>query len=97
MDKTAVTGLVLGVLIGAVYVVWQAYDLRRQKQAAPDGGKVLTMAPWAGLRLLFVGLAWWAAFTFTCADKWWLTGSLLVAYSAPLVWQVRKLFPPRSS
>ncbi len=97
MDKSSWVGLLLGSLIGAIYVVWQAYDLRRQKKASPDGSKVVALVPSAALRLLFVGLAWWAAYQYTSADKRWLTGSLLVAYSLPLVWQVRRLFPRRSS
>jgi small-conductance mechanosensitive channel len=94
MNNPAILGVILGSIIGAVYVAWQAWDLRRQKKASPDG-KVLAMAPGAALRLVFLAGAWWLAFQFTAADKWWLTGALLVTYSLPLVWQVRKLFPAR--
>ena len=96
MDKPAIIGLASGAAIGLGYVAWQAWDLRRQKKASPEG-KVLAMAPGAALRLVFVAAAWWVAHQFTGADKWWLTGSLLVTYSLPLVWQVRNLFPPRGS
>ncbi len=95
MDRPAFIGLVLGGAIGLVYCGWQLWDLRRQKKAAPTGNPV-AMAPGVALRLVFVALAWWLAFRFTEADKWWLTGSLVVTYSLPLVWQMRKLFPSRS-
>lgn len=96
MDAPAIIGLVCGVAIGGVYVAWQAWDLRRQKAASPDG-RVLALAPSAALRLVLVAGGWWASYQFAGADKWWLTGSLLVTYSLPLVWQVRRLFPPRGT
>lgn len=92
MDRPAILGLVLGGAIGLIYCGWQLWDLRRQKQASPAGNP-LAMAPGAALRLAVVAVAWWVAFQYTAADKWWLTGSLVVTYSLPLVWQVRKLFP----
>jgi TRAP-type C4-dicarboxylate transport system permease small subunit len=94
LDGSAILGLVLGAAIGLIYCGWQLWDLRRQKQASPTGNPV-ALAPGAAVRLVFVGVAWWLAFRFTDADKWWLTGSLVVTYSLPLVWQVRKLFPPQ--
>lgn len=96
METPSILGVVFGVAIGGLYVGWQARDLRRQKQAAPDG-KVLALAPGAMLRLVVTLAALWAVLRFTDADKWWLTGSLLVTYSLPLVWQVRNLFPPRGT
>jgi hypothetical protein len=94
MDQPAWIGLVLGTLIGVVYVAWQAWDLRRQKAASPAGNP-LALAPLAALRLVLLAGGWWLAYRFTNADKWWLTGSIIVAYSLPLVWQVRRIFPPR--
>jgi hypothetical protein len=92
VDRPAIIGLVLGGAIGLIYCGWQLWDLRRQKKASPTGNPV-ALAPGAALRLVVGAGAWWLAFRFTDADKWWLTGSLIVTYSLPLVWQVRKLFP----
>jgi hypothetical protein len=96
MDRPAWIGLILGTIIGAAYVAWQAWDLRRQKAASPDGNP-LALAPHAALRLVLLGGGWWLAYRFTDADKWWLTGAIIVAYSLPLVWQVRRIFPPRGN
>jgi hypothetical protein len=91
METPAILGVVVGSVIGGIYVVWQALDLRRQQAAAADG-KVLALAPSAVLRLVLVAGGWWVAYHFTKVDKWWLTGSLLLTYSLPLVWQLKKLF-----
>ena len=84
----------MGTALGLLYVAWQAHDLRRQKAAAATGNP-LALAPGAAARLVVLAGGWWLAYRFTAADKWWLTGSIIVAYSLPLVWQVRRIFPPR--
>ena len=46
-------------------------------------------------RLLFVVVAWWLAFEYTEADKYWLTGALAVTYTAPLLVQLKQLIFPK--
>ncbi|MBM3858477.1 MAG: hypothetical protein FJ395_02375 [Verrucomicrobia bacterium] len=90
MNKPLLLGLVLGALIGGVYVALQRADLRRKGASLPARG-MLPMLLRAGARLLFLVAAWWLAFRFTEADKYWLTGTLAVAYSLPLIWQLKQM------
>ena len=95
LDRAAILGMVFGVLIGAVSVALQIYELRvKGKVVQPKGVSVLI--PGAVGRLVFVVVAWWLAFRFTEADKYWLTGALAVTYTAPLLVQLKQLvFPKR--
>lgn len=95
MNKPAVLGLVLGAAIGGVYIALQRMELRRKDATIQPRG-VVSLIPGAVGRLAFVVAAWWLAFQFTPADKYWLTGSLAVSYSLPLVWQLKQMvFPKR--
>ena len=44
---------------------------------------------------MFVVVAWWVAFKFTEADKYWLTGALVVSYTAPLLAQLKQFIFPK--
>jgi len=92
MSQPAALGLVLGALIGAGYVALQRVDLRRRQGNAALRG-VGSLACAAAFRLLFLVVAWWLAFRFTEADKYWLTGALAVTYSLPLLWHVKRMLP----
>jgi len=90
MNKPAVLGLVLGAVIGGAYVALQRAELRRKEATIQPRG-VLSLVPGAMARLAFLVVAWWLAFQFTEADKYWLTGTLAVAYSLPLIWQLKRM------
>jgi hypothetical protein len=92
--RPAILGIVFGVLIGGIYVVLQRRDLRRKPDNQRVGG-VVTLVPGAAGRLVFLIVAWWLAFRLTDADKYWLTGALVVTYTAPLLVQVRELVFPK--
>jgi len=44
---------------------------------------------------VFAGVALWIAFKFTEADKYWLTGALVVSYTAPLLALLKQLIFPK--
>lgn len=94
MNKSAVLGLVLGAVIGGVYVALQRLELRRKDAAIQPRG-VWALVPGAVARLAFLVVAWWLAFQFTDADKYWLTGALVVSYSLPLVLQLKHMIFPK--
>jgi hypothetical protein len=94
VNKSAVLGLVLGAVIGGVYVALQRLELRRKDAAIQPRG-VWALVPGAVARLAFLVVAWWLAFQFTDADKYWLTGALVVSYSLPLVWQLKQMIFPK--
>jgi hypothetical protein len=86
--------LVFGVAIGVVYITLQRWDLRQKKQTAQPRG-VLALVPGAVGRLIFAALAWGLTLWFTDANKYWLTGSLLVSYGVLFLWQLKQMVFPR--
>ena len=94
LGRPAMLGIVFGVLIGAVYIFLQRRDLRQKNTTIQPRG-VAALAPGAVGRLVFLVAAWWLVFEFTEADKYWLTGALVVTYTAPLLIQLRQLLFPR--
>jgi hypothetical protein len=94
LDRPAILGIVFGALIGGTTAALQIYELRRKnRRVQPKGVNVLI--PGAVARLLFVVVAWWLAFRFTDAGKYWLTGALAVTYTAPLLVQLKQLILPK--
>ena len=94
VDRPAMLGISLGVLIGSVNAALQIHELRLKGRVAQPKG-VAVLVPGAVGRLLFVVAAWWLAFKLAGADKYWLTGSLAVTYTAPLLVQLKQLIFPR--
>ena len=95
LNRPAMLGLILGAVIGVVYIALQRWELRRKNAAVQPRG-VWALLPGAIGRLVFLVAAWWLAFQFTVADKYWLTGGLVVSYSLPLFWQLKEMvFPKR--
>jgi hypothetical protein len=76
MDQSAWLGLVLGVVIGAVYGLLQ----RRGLGKGPDPYKVGGAFLGATVRLVGLMIAVFLALRFAGADKLWLVGGLMVAY-----------------
>jgi len=94
LDRPAIIGIVCGALIGAMSAALQIRELR-QKSRTSQVPSVGPLVPGAVGRLLFVVVAWWVAFRFTDADKYWLTGALAVTYTAPLLVQLLKFIFPK--
>ena len=94
LDRSAFVGIACGVLIGATCAVLQIRELRQKSRetGAPGVGRLV---PGALGRLVFAGAALWVTFKFTEADKYWLTGALIVSYTAPLLAQLRRLIFPK--
>jgi len=94
LERPALLGIVFGVIIGGIYIVLQRSELRRKSPEIQPRG-VAVLVPGAAGRLVFLVVAWWLAFKFTAADKYWLTGALVVTYTAPLLVQLKQLIFPK--
>src|ERR1035437_6458510 len=95
LHRPVILGVVFGVLIGGVSAALQIHELRLKSRVVQPKG-VSVLIPGAVGRLLFVVVAWWLAFKYTEADKYWLTGALAVTYTTPLLVQLKQLiFPTR--
>jgi hypothetical protein len=94
LDCPAVLGIVFGVIIGGIYIALQRWELRKKNAMLQPRG-VVTLVPGAVGRLAFLVVAWWLIFNFTEADKYWLTGALVVTYTAPLLVQLKQLIFPK--
>jgi len=94
LDRPAVLGIVWGVVIGGVYIGLQWKELHQKRQAIQPRG-VVALVPGAAGRIVLLVVAWWLVFKFTDADKYWLTGALVVTYTAPLLVQLRQLVFPK--
>ena len=93
-DRPAVLGIIFGIIIGGIYIALQRWELR-QKNAALQPRGVVALVPGAVGRLVFLVVAWWLAFRFAEADKYWLTGALVVTYTAPLLVQLKEFISPK--
>jgi hypothetical protein len=94
LGRPAILGILFGVIIGGIYIALQRWELR-QKTAALQPRGVMALVPGAVGRLVFLVVAWWLAFRFTEADKYWLTGALVVTYTAPLLVQLKQFIFPK--
>ena len=94
LDRSAIVGIACGSLIGATCAVLQIRELRQKSRVtgAPGVGRLV---PGAVARLLFAGVGLWAAFRFAEPNKFWLTGALVVSYTAPLLVQLKRLIFPK--
>jgi hypothetical protein len=94
LDRPAILGIIFGVIIGGIYIALQRCELRRKSDAVQPRG-VVALVPGAVGRLVFLVAGWWLAFKFTDADKYWLTGALVVTYTAPLLVQLKEFISPK--
>ena len=85
MDSAAWFGVSEGLVIGLVYGLWQAWDLRQGSSAMPALAKTLR----AGLRMLFLMGALLAAYQYGGADKIWLAVGVAVGFTAIFVWRMK--------
>ena len=92
--RPALLGIIFGIIIGGIYIALQRTELRRKSSATQPRG-VLVLVPGAVARLMFLVVAWWLVFQFTEADKYWLTGALVVTYTAPLLVQLKEFISPK--
>ena len=84
----------LSLQLSQVRAVLQIRELRQKSRTTGEPG-VGRLVPGAVGRLLFAGVALWVTFKFTDADKYWLTGALVVSYTAPLLVQLQQLIFPK--
>ena len=94
LDRSAIVGIACGVLIGATCAVLQIRELKQKSRETGAPG-VSRLVPGAMGRLVFAGVALWVTFKFTEADKYWLTGALVVSYTAPLLALLKQLIFPK--
>ena len=94
LDRPAIVGIACGILIGATCAALQIRELRQKSRDSSTPG-VGRLVPGAMGRLVFAGVALWIAFKFTEADKYWLTGALVVSYTAPLLALLKQLIFPK--
>ena len=85
MDSAAWFGVVEGLVIGLIYGLWQAWDLRRGPSATPTMQRTLL----AGVRMLFLMGALLAAFKFGGADKIWLVVGVAIGFTVVFAWRMK--------
>ena len=85
MDCAAWCGVSEGLVVGLVYGLWQAWDLRQGPSETPALMKTLR----AGLRLVFLMGALLAAYQYGGADKIWLAVGVAVGFTAIFVWRMK--------
>ena len=93
MNTAILEGVGLGIIIGTVFAWVQLQALRRnellaQQQKLPAS---LRLLPGSAARVAFLLVAL-VLVQNLCphADKWWLTGSLLLTVAAPTVWRLAR-------
>lgn len=94
LDRPAIIGVVCGLLIGATCAALQIRELRQKNRETGVPG-VGRLVPGALGRLVFTGVAVWVVFKCTEANKYWLTGALVVSYTVPLLLQLAKFIFPK--
>jgi hypothetical protein len=88
-------GLVLGAVIGGTFAWLQMLALRRnelleKQQQLPT---LLKQLPGSTGRIAFLLIALVAVqVLFPGVNLWWLTGSLVVTYAIPFIWQLKDRF-----
>jgi hypothetical protein len=93
MDNSAWLGLVLGMAIGGAYAWLHLWSLKRslvrQQQGQPPKPVQQMLAGVARVVGFFV--AAFLVLQYTNANKWWLMGSIAVAYSVPFFWKLKDM------
>ena len=84
LDRATWLGIGFGLVMGLTYGWLQVRELRQR--AASQTLRPALAGP--GLRLAALVVTLWLVIQLTDANKYWLTGSLAVAYTAPLFWSL---------
>jgi hypothetical protein len=96
MDYAILQAVSAGIVIGGAFAWLQGQALRRKELLAQHEQlpAFLRRLPGSGVRiaLLLLSLAL-VQVLFPEANKWWLTGSLLVSSSIPILWRLTRLVP----
>jgi len=98
MGVNAWLGLILGMAIGGTFARLQLLALRRnelleQRQQLPG---LLRQLPGAGGRVAFLLVALvLVQVLFPAADKWWLSGGLVITYAIPFLWRLKDKYSNR--
>lgn len=85
MDSSAWLGWLLGLVIGLIYGLWQAWDLRRGPSTAPTLQRTML----AGVRMLFLMGSLLVAFRYGNADKIRLVVGVAVGFTVVFVWRMK--------
>jgi hypothetical protein len=99
MNFAILQALTAGIVIGGAFAWLQLQALRRneflaQRQQMPA---FLRRLPGSGVRIAFLLLSLALVQVLVPgANKWWLTGSLLVSSSIPILWRLFQLAPRRN-
>ena len=93
MDNSAWSGLVLGVAIGGGYAWLHLWSLKRhwmrQQQGQPPNAVQQMLG--GGGRLVVFFVAVFLVLQYTRANRWWLLGSIAIAYSVPFFWKLKDM------
>ena len=89
----------MGILTGGVFAWVQLQALRRnellaKRQQLPT---ILKRLPGSGIRVAFLLMALvLVQILAPGVDKWWLSGSLIVSSSIPIVWRLMQMTPRKA-
>lgn len=93
MDNSAWLGLVLGMAIGGAYAWLHLWSLKRswvrQQQGQPP--KPVQQMLGGVARVVGFFVAVFLVLQYTNANKWWLMGSIAIAYSVPFFWKLKDM------
>src|SRR2546422_84981 len=99
MNTAILQGVALGIVIGGALSWLQQHALRRnelpaQRQQLPA---ILKRLPGSAARVAFLLMALvLVQLLVPAADKWWLSGSLIVSSSVPILWRLLPLAPRKN-
>ncbi len=99
MNFAILQAVAAGIVIGGAFAWLQLQALRRnemleKRQAMPA---FLRRLPGSGVRIAFLLLSLaLVQVLLPAANKWWLTGSLLISSSIPILWRLTRLVPSRN-
>ncbi|HUI06472.1 MAG TPA: hypothetical protein VL486_05650 [Verrucomicrobiae bacterium] len=96
MNSSILLGITLGTLIGGAFAWMQLRAARRNEllQRQQQSPEILRQVPGSLTRVAFLLMALVAVQVFfPQADKWCLSGALVVAYGIPFFWRLRDRIP----
>ena len=94
MNLSILQGVTIGIILGGAFSWLQLQALRKnellaKRQQLPS---ILKRLPGSGVRVAFLLMALvLVQIVMPAADKWWLTGSLIVSSSIPILWRLTHL------
>lgn len=91
MTISILLGIILGMIIGAAFAGLQLLAARRNETVGNQlPGWILRQVPGSMGRVALLLMALVAVqVLFPAANKWWLSGSLVIAYGIPFFWRLK--------